>query len=280
MLIMKKTKQALLSRQKNITIIFGYSLFALTIIELLLSTVIPLTGALFTPHVRALNVWVFMISMAAGVILPTLLSYILGDRATHVKNKASHHYNGVLFGITAYWVSLVFSVIGGYTVSPIRDLFPEVTLAAFVNAWPILATTIVMLFVASSYARHQNKKASVMEHTPYQVVLVGSIVAVFALGFINQLVTGYGDLIWNFIPIVILGIVVLISYASLGNRPSRRIRLTSAIVAATIGLVALTIATQLTAGIFYVGSTPVPVIASTAFGIVVWVAYLALIRKK
>lgn len=280
MLIMTKPQQTLVSKQKNITIIFGYSLFALTVIEVIISTIIPLSKTLLSPHVNVLNIWVFMVSLAAGVILPTLLSYILGDRATHVKNKASHHYNGVLFGVAAYWLSLVFGTIGGYTISGVRDLFQTVTLSAFVNGWPILATTIVMMFVAISYARHQKKKASVMEHVPYQWVLVGSIVILYVFGFINQIATGFGYLYYSLIPVGITIITILISYVVLRGYVSRRIRLMNAIVATTIGLVAMTVATQLTAYVFYVGSTLLPMFVAISFGVIVWIAYLLAVRQK
>jgi MFS family permease len=277
---MKKNQHTPTTRQKNVTITFGYSLFILTVIGVIVSTIIPWTNIFYSPHVNQLNALVFMISLTVGVILPTLISYFLGDRATHVKNKASHHYNGVLFGIAAYWLSLVFGVIGGYTISAVRDTFQTVVLSAIVNGWPILATTVVMMFVAISYARHQKKKASVMEHAPYQWVLVGSIIAVFALGIVNQIMTGFSYLVSVLIPICMTVIAILISYAALRNQPSRRVRLMSALVATTIGLVALSVANQLAVSVFFVGPAIAPIFFASGFGLFVWIAYLGIAGRK
>ena len=277
---MKKSQQPPATRQKNITIVFGYSLFILIVISVIVSTIIPWTNIYFSPHVNQLNALVFMVSLAAGVILPTLISYFLGDRATHVKNKASHHYNGVLFGIAAYWLSLVFAVIGSYTISAMRDAFPSVVLSAIVNGWPILATTIVMIFVAVSYARHQKKKASVMEHTLYQWVLAGSIITLFTLGIINQIMTDFSYLVSILIPMFITVIAILVSYVALRNQPSPPVRLMSAIVATTIGLVALTVATQLAASIFFIGPTITPIFIASGFGLIVWVGYLGIVGRR
>lgn len=279
MLIMKKNKQPT-NRIKNATILFGYGLFAFIVVDVLISTVIPWTTILFNPHTNHLNVWVFTISLAAGVILPTLIAYILGDRATHVKNKASHHYNGVLFGVAAYWLSLIFSVVGGSLIEALPNNLPSTAMSAIVNGWPIVATTIVMGFVAFSYAHHQKNKTSVMEHAPYQWTLVGSVIAFFVIGIIIPVMTHAEMLLISFVPLVLTVVAVLISYTALRHLRSRHLRVMSAVTATTFGLVALSVATRIAADIFYVGVSIVPTIVAIAFGLAVWIGYLVVVARR
>ena len=88
--------------QKNsITVRFGYALFALMVLSVVTSTIIPLSQALSYPTARHLNIWLMLLSFSAAAVLPLLVSYLIGDKVTHNKNKLLHHYNGVLFGLAS-----------------------------------------------------------------------------------------------------------------------------------------------------------------------------------
>ena len=161
---MKKNKQS--DKFKKITIIFGYSLFALLVLATTISTIIPFGSMLLNPTVRHLNVAVLLVSLVAGAILPPLVSYLIGDRATHSKSKLDHHFNGVLFGIASYWLSTFFFFIASDVISNIRSAFSE-PLATAIVSWPILPTLIILTAVAFGYVKSKKKVVSVLEYKPY-----------------------------------------------------------------------------------------------------------------
>ena len=119
--ILLKSKQNL-NKKNNTTVVFGYGLFALIVLGALLWTVIPLSNALFYPTSRHFNIIMLMISFVASAVLPAIVSYKVGDRATHTKNKGLHHYNGVLFGVAAFWLATVFSYVAWAPLASISEI--------------------------------------------------------------------------------------------------------------------------------------------------------------
>ncbi len=273
---MQKKKQSP-DPQRNVTIVFGYALFIITLLVIIVSTVIPFSALLFSPTVRHANVIIALISLVAGAAAPLLIAYIIGDRATHVKNKASHHYNGVLFGITAYWLSLLFGFIGSESLASIRDTFAE-PLATIVGSWPILATILVMTFVAVTYTHTQKHKNSVLQHLPYQLVLSSAVIAtiVYAVAHIDYTASIF---VLDSVLIAIPAILVVLSYKLLpiGKRSSSE-RLTSAVIAMSVGIITTTLSAQLISYLtpLYIAS----MLPSQIIGIVIWTIYVWLIRAR
>ncbi len=272
----KNTKSS--NAQKNTTVLFGYSLFALTVITVIISTVIPFTLSLFNPQVNKLNVTVLLVSLVAGAILPALITYILGDRATHAKNKTPHHYNGVLFGVAAYWLSMLFSNIGSYTVPVVRDNIPFF-LSEIVNAWPIVATIIIMALVAVGYSRNQTKNMSVLDYRPYQLVLL-TTVAIFFLVLIFSQDYSSGIMIALTATSLVLPILLIgVSYIIISKRKTARLTvLLESVVATSIGLISASLFGQL---ISYSNFPIYPILALTwLVCLLVWVLYLSLVARK
>jgi hypothetical protein len=283
MLNMKKSIKKSMNTQKKVTIAFGYILFAVTIISLVIFTVIPFGGLAFDPRtINHTNTMIVLIALVAGVILPILISYFLGDRATHLKNKASHHYNGVLFGIAAYWVALLFNMTSIATgifsgIMPDNNLF----LPILNNALPIIATSIVMIIVALTYARHQKNKSSVLEHRPYQIVLIGSVVAFFGFLFIGYVGQNFNtpDTQLSTLSLLVPLIVTVIAYAVLKSQSSKSVRLSISIVVMSVGGIASSLAGQI------VSSTVSPYYTTEMFisltsGVLVSALFLFLISRK
>ena len=278
MLIMKKNSYPT-NTQKNVTIAFGYGLFLLTLLAITVSTVIPWTTLLFDPATIHLNVALFLVSLVAGAVLPAVVSYLLGDRAPHTKNKTSHHYNGVLFGIAAYWLSLLFSFIGAGVVQTVRDHFSE-PLASIILMWPALVTILVMGFVAIGYARKQNKNTSVLQHRPYQIILLGSIISFLAYVAANQ---GYGTdrtiVAFGIISLIVPIVLTAVSYTMLsGRRLARSATLASAAIAMSMGGIAASLSGQL---ISYQNESFVTSMFICQFiGLIVWIVYLWLMTRE
>jgi hypothetical protein len=285
MLIMKKLTKKSTITQKKVTIAFGYILFAVTIISLILFTVIPFGGLIVNPRtIHHTDTMVLLVALVAGAILPTLISYFLGDRATHIKNKVSHHYNGVLFGIAAYWVALFFNM-----TSITTNMFSGITRDNFivfpivVNAWPIVMTSIIMIIVGLTYAKHQKNKSSVLEHRPYQIVLFSSIIALFLYIYLGASLhlfeTSFTPTFLGVLSQLVPLIVIVLAYAVLKSQPSRSVRLTIAVITMSFGGIATSLTEQL---ISYNITTAYDFIQyiSQAVGILVSLLFLLLISRR
>jgi hypothetical protein len=261
----KKTSE---NGQRKITIIFGYGLFVAALAAVIVSTIIPLSTMLLNPVVNRLNVIATLIIFVAGAIIPFLVAYIIGDRTTRAKNKVTHHYNGVLFAVMAYWLSLFFSLIGPFAVDPIRGAIPELWMLQVANSWPILATIVIITIIAVSYhARKQKEGTSVLQYRPYQFVLLVSFIAPLILP-LPQITDGY--ILTQLLSIGALAIFIGISYIVLRKiQPLKQARLTHAIVAVTFGIVSMQFAAQLIRDVPYTIFMAIAII-----GAAVWVLYL------
>jgi len=271
-----RTQISELSRQK-VTVIFGYSLFATAIMAVIISTVIPLGTILFSPHVKQLNVWMILIAFVAAAIVPFLVAYIIGDKATRAKSKVTHHYNGVLFGALAYWLSQLFVSIGALPFRAIWGTIDSVWAAPVANIWPILATIVVIAIVAVSYhSRKQKAGESVLQYTPYQLLLFGSVLISLVLS--QQYITEGSQIIGGLLNIAVPLILIGISYTSIARvYPRKPARLVVAIVAVTFGYLAMQLAMELTYNVTY--SVFLGIVA-TVIGVAVWVGYVRLSRKR
>lgn len=272
-----KNKQKLY-KKNNITVVFGYSLFALIVLGTILWTIIPLSNALFYPTSRHFNIIALMISFVASAILPALASYVLGDRATHKKNKALHHYNGVLFGVAAFWVATALSFVGWAPLASISEL-PVPFSTVLASAVPIVLAVAVMTFVAITYANKKKNNLSALEHLPYQIVLVGSILA---LNLSVAMSGSYdsGVKLWEIItPYIYLVVLVLVSYRVLAKyHVSRFARLTDALIAMSFSYITMTSIGPYIA--FLNLHWSVTLIWSYVIALVVWAAYLYLRNRK
>jgi len=273
MLIMTKHKKYFTPQDKT-TIIFGYSLFALIVISFIVSTVIPFSHALTYPTARHFNIIVMVLVFAISAILPALISYLIGDRATHNKNKTLHHYNGVLFGVAAYWVTQLLTWVGFSSVFFVSKLAFPIPLAVS-NIIPVILAIIIMAVVAVTYTKKKNT-ISVLQHRPYQIVLVASIVGQLVYPvLISSTTYTLGAITFLAAPIIVIGIAykVLTKYHS-----TRLARLSDGIIAMSMGWIAMWVADPLFAHL----QIPYPFmpIPSYVIALAVFVAYLYLRTRK
>lgn len=274
--------------QQKITIWYGYGLFVLLVLGVIISLVIPTLQLLIRPEVNHFNVTVFLISLAAGSLLPMLISYIIGDKASRVKDKTLHHYDGVLFGLLAYWLSLLFGTIGSYTVAPIREAISGVAMAAVFNAWPIIATVITVSII--SYFYHRSKRAgSVLLYKPYMLTFWLTAITVSVLGPLSSILYSYSDgqYLWSLawivgIQVAGFALVVALSYFAFHKkRLARKEKGMLAIVATTVGLIGLYVVTQLIPYPAEAGDLMLTLsILGTVASIAIWVSYLVLLRRS
>ncbi len=262
--------------QKKITIIFGYSLFVVAIIAMIVSTVIPWSMLLLNATVNHLNIIMILLSFIAASMVPFLVAYVIGDKITRTKNKVTHHYNGVLFGVLAYWLSMFFSYASSSTVMAIRKAVPQVWLSEIIISWPILATIAIITIIAVRYhARTQKAGESVINYKPYQVLLLASVVALLAL---TQLSASDGYQLYAALYTGVFALFIGVSYLVFKKvYPLKSVRLTNAIVAFSFGSIAMGFVGQL---ISVVGYNILGTLAITGIGIAVWALYLCLVVRS
>lgn len=279
MFIMKKADKTL-KQQRRVTIVFGYGLFLITLVMLTVFTIVPWTSLLFGATRNHINTLTILITLVLGAVLPTIVSYVLGDSATHIKNKTSHHYNGVLFGIASYWVALLFTFIRAESLPNGMQGVSE-PWYSISSLWPALATIIVMLFVSITYAKNQKNKSSVLQHRPYQVVLVGSALAFLVYIAIVQDYTLSATLTtYSAITLLVPVILVFIGYKILAkSRSSKRVRISEAVIAMTIAGISVSLVAR------FVGNlnpfiTVFGLVVPELVGLCVWVLYLWLVSRR
>jgi len=238
---MKKHKH--IDRIKQVTTVFGYILFALSVVSLTLYTVIPFGSILFVPGAQDFSVALILISLVAGAVLPPLVAYILGDKATKKRGKLDHHFNGVLFAIAAYWLSNVLALINSDGITQIREIFPE-PFATIINAWPVYLVILVMSITAIIFVRNK-KKITLLEFRPYQYILLGSIIAQFGYGIVYSFFHDPN----RFMPVALYCGIPLIIFSLLFIAVSRidiakQLRLMVTAIAFSIGFISMVIGSQ------------------------------------
>lgn len=276
MLTMFKHKNNLPAYSKT-TIIFGYSLFCLIVISFLVSTAIPFSFTLQYPGARHFNIIVMVLVFGISTILPALASYFIADKATHSKNKPLHHYNGVLFGIAAYWAVMLLGWLGFDSIFSVNEApFPAPMVVS--NVIPVVVTIILMAATALLYARKKTNKTSVLYYPPFQVILIISAVG----AFIYPYVIGFFEVNFTILSLALFLIpliATLIAYIVLGRLQEPRLaRLCEGVIAMSIGWVSMVLADSFIALMqlpYQVGGS-----ISYTIGLIVFVTYLYLRTRK
>lgn len=271
----------ILEKQAKITIIFGYSLFLINLIVIIIGLLSPY-DMLHLPGFAQFDTIIWTISIITSSILLALVSYIIGDKTVHAKDKTQHHYNGVLFGITAFLLSMSFSNIQNTIVSTSQPSSANtpILLGEIIDSWPIAATIAIMVFIAIVYNRNR-KNNSMLEFLPYKIVLFGSMIGTIILPIITQCTSGQSSdyIVSNLVFVSIIIIIIGISYISIFNTISSiSTRVAQSIIAFAIGAIAMTVSGQLA---FQLGfDLIVPTVAVLFAGIITWGIYLVLMSRK
>lgn len=193
-------------------VIAGYGLFSLLIIATLLSTTIPWGMMLFNPRVLHYNVAVFALALTIGSFLPVLVGYMIGDHSVKSNNKLRHHFNGILFGLFAYWMMTLLAVLviippEGFTA----DARIRIVLA---NLLPSIGVAVVTTIFAIAHVRSRQARHDLLLYKPFVVVLIAAIAILPLWSLINNIVTSSVS-IYSFVSLIIVAVIGLISYVTL-----------------------------------------------------------------
>ncbi len=265
---MKKTKNTQSNRHK-ITTVYGFGLFAAMALSYVLTTLMPMLFAFQYPGARHLNIGILIAVFGVASLLPALVAYFAGDKATHSKKRTLHHYNGVLFGFAAYWLTTVFSWFGFGTMVPEAS---GVGAAVAANVIPAVLAILVMIAVSIAYATKQKKDVSILHFGPYQVVLLIGIIGAF---LIPSIINGYSSFLLAALGFIVPSVVALVAYVALRNQKiDGAAKLTDALVALTIGWIAVSIGFSLNVGYEISG------LVSYGLALAIFVSYLYLRARE
>ena len=258
------------------TIIFGYSIFVLMVLSYLATTAIPFGLLLQTSAVRHFNIIVMIIVFGVAALLPALVSYIIGDRATHAKNKTLHHYNGVLFAIAAYWAVTLFSWIQ-FTSFQGMSSQPFPTPMIITNIVPVILTILLMAITATYYAKQKKNTVSVLQYRPFQILLIVSVLNAYLYPYLSGFFAE--DLAAIVSSICIPIIAITLAYVVLARHSETRLaRLSDALVAMSTGWIATMLASSFLA--FLQLSYQIETTLSYVVGFVIFATYLYLRSRK
>ena len=283
-----------MKKQKNIdtfqkyTVIFGYALF----ISIILLEIIG--AGLFINNLSAHSDnpmyprYVTVITlMSLSAILPPLLSYFAGELSTKKKLSAlTHHFNGILFAGTAFIVWLLLVTMNFGLIIP--DSIAGIP-GRFVQFWPALATIIIMLTLAISYAKSKTRD-TVLSFKPFAITLLTATLGSILIGLYSQIdalksIHSFDALINNALPGALSTLVstamLLFAYSlkSLQQHPPL-MRATVAATIVLIGALALGVASQLGARFMTELSALHISFITTLLGLGIWIMYLRSVNTR
>lgn len=223
-------------------VITGYILFALLIVAVLLSTTIPFGRMLFDPRVLRNNVAVITVALTVGAILPVFVGYMIGDHSVKSKSRLSHHFSGILFGLLAYWLMTLMSVL---VLIPNELSMGYNARIILINLIPSIGVAIITTILAIAHVRSRQAKHDILEYKPFSVVLISSIAVLPIWSLVNNIVTNSVNLYTFVSPAIIIGLG-LVSYVSLRKtRLSKYGRLTWSVISISVAFVAIYVTSQL-----------------------------------
>lgn len=203
-------------KQKDIykpLVITGYTAFAGLVLSVLISTTIPLGTMLFNPNTIKINVTVSLIALTIGAILPIVIGYLIGDRNGKSKSHLAHHFNGVLYGLLAYWIL----ILSGSFIQIPSGLFSTNIHMLIVNLIPSLFVAIVATTLSVKHARSPQKKKDVLEYIPFIAALIAGIISLPLLSVFHNITTGNIG-VHTIVPPAIVALFGLVSYVTLRSK--------------------------------------------------------------
>lgn len=279
-----KNQQKQKASYLKITTLFGYSLF----IAVTAGAIIPVASALMTllntPGVRHMYVIILFGSMGLATILPPLITYIVGCRATRSTVKYERRYNGVLLAIGSVWIPLLLTLIN-FSGSPLPSI-PFIP-SQLVNFLPPILGTLILVAVGLGYGRVSQNKSSLLQYKPYQVTLLISVAGVLAVslwGTIRYLFDHIGplrldswELVTSSTTIALLAILA-VSYKLALFKSSWLERLASALIALSVASITFMAVGQLLA--YSNLDISITTTITNLLGIGTWLLFLYLTLKK
>lgn len=195
-------------------VVTGYILFSLLVIATLLSTTIPWGQMLIANLTRVshYNLAVFFVALTVGAVLPALIGYIVGNSSVKSKSKLSHHFNGVLFGLLAFWIMIISAML----VSIPSELFSAQPneRVILINLLPCIGVAIITTIIAIVHARSRQSRHDILSYKPFSMPLIASVAVLPLWSLINNISTNSVS-IYSFVSLLTVLVPGVVSYATL-----------------------------------------------------------------
>lgn len=228
----KKSTQQSSAHRKFVTTV-GYILFGGMVLGVITGAIIPFAHMFSSPHVRTVNVMVFMASLIVSALLPAVIAYAVGSASTRSKNHQLHHYNGVMFGLLAYWINVVAGMINADFMHFFYTVFPTPVNIAVGFMAPVTITALAVGAIAYYYHRGGGGQVDLTDYRPFQFGLVG-LVALYAIGLpFQQFASGY----WSSVTVIELGLLLAAYICLMKMRLNMPQKLTLATAGTTLALI-------------------------------------------
>jgi len=260
----------------------GYTLFTFMVLSVVFSTILPFAHILTSPNVRIVNVVVFLISLVVGALLPSILAYVFGDSSTRSKSHKFHHYNGIMFGVLAYWVNIIVNQFDTGLTEYVRNVIPSApTGLAVAFSIPVIITALIVGVIAYFYHRGKGKQVEISNYRPFQISLFA---AVAVLLVVTPLQASSSNGFWDvWVVTIVMAVIILLSYVCLWHLTvSVWRKLTLAVTALTFAFITFFVASQLQTNIYSdIGDLrSVPIAATILVSVLVWMLYLYIARQS
>lgn len=171
-------------------VITGYILYGLLVISTLTSATIPFGFMLFNPDIIKMNAATAMIALTLGSVLPMLLGYLAGDHAVRTKSRWAHHFNGVLFGLLAYWLM----ISGAFFINLPYDTWPQNVTMIVRALLPSAIIATVCGLLAIMHVRSKLAKYDVLSYRPFSVLITAFAGLILGTSSLQVVFSGSSEL--------------------------------------------------------------------------------------
>lgn len=195
-------------------VVTGYTLFSLLVVATLLSTTIPWAQILIANSTKAsfYNITVSYIALTLGAFLPILIGYAIGSISIKSKNKLSHRFNGVLFGLLAFWIMTMVAIFITMPFGLFSGQANERIL--FFNLFPSTIVAIITAFIATSHVSSRQSEQDIITYKPFSLSLIVSIAFLNLWSPINDIVANNIN-VYSFLPPLAILIIGAVTYMTL-----------------------------------------------------------------
>lgn len=264
------------SAHQHFVITVGYTLFACIVLGLTTGTIIPMAHVFSNPHIRIVNVTVFLVSLVISTLLPALIAYGVGGASTRSKNRQIHHYNGVMFGLLAYWIDVMFGMLNADFMSFLYTKLPTPLNTAIGFMTPVLVTAVAVGVLAYYYHRGNSKQVDIAEYRPFQLSLLSLVAAFVIVMPFQQFINGY----WSSVAVTEIGFLLIAYVCLVKMRLGVLQKITLAAVGATLAFITQYVASQFLPNIYSITTDVWSVSAIILFlaSFLVWALYLYITR--
>lgn len=207
----------------------------------------------------------------AGLV-PPIVAFAVGEKNAKPRTKYEHMYNGVLFVFLAIWLNAALATF-------LPALFSQAPTPEYAQYVPQATVLAIVILLALLYGK-KYKKVPLHDFRAYQLLLIGSIGALFIFTTIAFFAYSQGQLIET-LAIGVMGMLIsagmiAVPYVFSGEK-QRMTRLTHACIAGSIGIWSLGAIATLPLYLSQLDS--LQVLLPSVVGLAAWLVYIYLLHR-